>query len=177
MEAQPRWRHEAGSDLTSVQRDVNTRVDAVEIVKHEHLTVVFGHGEITVFGHHKVEADYVGMTRLELGLNRLEAKKRLRKDLLRGEATEDLVQKENLNRTGTCGCRSAALLDAVTGIESTGEFLATGSYHVAKATGEKLIAEFREIGMGGSCGITGAVDRGVGLRGRPWDGVAELRRS
>ncbi len=159
-----------------MKRDVNTRVDTVEVVEHEHLTVIFGHGEIAVFGHHEVDADDMGMARIELGLNGLKAEKGLREDLLRREATKNLVEKANLNRTGARGCRRTALLDAVPGIESIGELFAIGGHHIAEAAGEKLIAEFREIGMGGSGGVAGAVERGIGRRGRPWDGVAELRR-
>ena len=40
-----------------MQGDVDFGIDAVEIVEHEHLAVVLGHGEVGVFGLDEVEAD------------------------------------------------------------------------------------------------------------------------
>ena len=47
VEAKAIGRNEAGSDLACVQGDVYFRIDAVEIVEHQHLAVVLGHGQIT----------------------------------------------------------------------------------------------------------------------------------
>ena len=61
VEAEAVGRHHAGGELTCVERDVDLGVDGVEVVEHEHLGVVLGHGAAPVFGAHEVDADDVGV--------------------------------------------------------------------------------------------------------------------
>ena len=57
VEAEAVGRDEAGSEFAGVERDVHLRIDAVEVVEHQHLAVVLGHGEVAVFGLNEVDAD------------------------------------------------------------------------------------------------------------------------
>ena len=61
VEAEAGGRDEAGSEFAGVERDVDAGVDAVEVVEHEHLAVVLGHGHVGVFGLDEVDADDVGI--------------------------------------------------------------------------------------------------------------------
>ena len=83
-------RDEAGSEFAGVEGDVDAGVDAVEVVEHEHLAVVLGHGHVGVFGLDEVDADYVG-----IGRGQLEVEEGLGEDLLRGEGAEDLAEEAN----------------------------------------------------------------------------------
>jgi hypothetical protein len=53
---------EARSDLAGVESDVHSRIDRVQIVEHEHLPVILGHGEVTILGDDEVDADDDGMS-------------------------------------------------------------------------------------------------------------------
>ena len=48
---------EAGGEFAGVEAMWTFGIDAVEVVEHEHLAVVLGHGQVGVFGLHEVDAD------------------------------------------------------------------------------------------------------------------------
>ena len=70
----------------------------------------------------------------------------MRKDLLRGEAAKDLVEKADLDGAGAGGCGRAAVLDAVAVIERVVELLAIAFDDFADAASEELLAKLRQIG-------------------------------
>jgi len=140
---------EAGSDFAGVEGDVDFGVDGVEVVEHEHLAVVLGHGHVGVFGLDEVDSDYVGRCG-----RKFKVEEGLGEDLLGREGAEDLGEEADLDGTAEGGVRLAAVLDLVAGGEGVGEFLAGGFDFVAEAAGEELVAEFGEFGGGGSGGIS-----------------------
>ena len=134
-------RDEAGSDFACVQGDMHARIDAMQIIEHEHLTVVFGHGEIAVFGHDEVDPDDGGMSGVELRLDGLEAEKGLREDLLGRKAAEDLIEKTDVDLAGRGGRGRSTVFYAVASLKGIGELLAIGSDDVAETFGEELFAK------------------------------------
>jgi hypothetical protein len=164
VEAETFGRDKAGREFSCVKRDVDLRIDAVEIVEHEHLPVVLGHGEIGVFGLDKVETDD---TRV-LGGN-LEGEQRLSEDLLRREGAEDLVEEANLDRTGGAGAELAAVFDLVARVESIVQLFPVYGDFVSETGSEQGIAKAAEILAAGPGGVTGAVLRGVSRRAGPFE--------
>jgi hypothetical protein len=79
-----------------VERDVDLRIDAVEVVEHLHLEVVVAHREVTVFGHDEINSDYVGVRG-----SYFKAEEGLREDLLRWETAEDLIEPVDADGTGS----------------------------------------------------------------------------
>ena len=130
-------------------------IDAVEIVEHEHLPVVLGHGHVGVFGLDEVDADDAGILRGDL-----EGEKGLGEDLLRRKCAKDLVEEADLYGAGGPGAGLAAVFNFVAGVEGVVEFLAIDGDFVAEAGGEESVAEMAEVCAGGSGGVAGAIERG-----------------
>jgi len=95
--------HEARSEFAGVEADVHGGIDAVEVIKHQHLAVILGHGDVAVFRHDEVEADDAGILRGDL-----KGEKSLSEDLLRREATEDLIEETYLYGASCSGVRLAS---------------------------------------------------------------------
>lgn len=169
MEAESFGWDETGSELASVEGDLDARIDAVKIVEHPHLAVVFGHGVEGVFGLNKVDADDVGILRCEL-----KSEERLREDLLRTKRAEYLIEKTNLDRAGRRSVGLTAVLDVVAEFEGVIELFAVDGNFVAKATSEKCGADVSEIRRRGSGGVAGAIVGKIDGRHRPGDRSAEL---
>ncbi len=131
VEAEAIWRDEAGREFASVETDVDRGIDAMEVVEHEHLPVVLGHGQVAVFRHDEVDANDTRILRGDL-----EAEERLGEDLLRRKSAKDLVEETNLYRTSGPGAGLATVFNLVAGVERVVEFLAIDGDFVAKAGGE-----------------------------------------
>ena len=95
VEAEAVGRDEAGGEFAGVEADVDRGIDAVEIVEHEHLAVVLGHGHVGVFGLDEVEADDAGVLRGDF-----KGEEGLGEDLLRREGAEDLVEEADFDGAG-----------------------------------------------------------------------------
>ena len=93
VEAEALWRDHAGGELAGMQRDVDLGVDGVQVVEHQHLSVILGHGIAAIFGANKIDADDIG-----IGGGEFEAEEGLGEDLLRREAAENLVDPVGLAR-------------------------------------------------------------------------------
>jgi hypothetical protein len=113
VETESVGRDEAGSEFASVKADVDLRVDAVEVIQHEHLAVIFGHGQVAVFGHDEVEAENARIDRGDF-----EGQEGLGEDLLRREASENLIKEPYLDGAGFDGVGSATVFDEFAGSES-----------------------------------------------------------
>ena len=94
-------------------------VDAVQVIEHEHLTVVLGHGHVGVFGLNEVDADDTGILRGDF-----EAEERLGEDLLRRKGAENLVEEADFDGAGACSASLAAVFDLVARGKGIIEFLA-----------------------------------------------------
>ena len=139
MEAQARRRHHARRKFTRVQRDVDLRINRVQVVEHLHLQVVVAHGDVAVLRHHEVDADDVG-----IGARDLEAEQRLREDLLRRKAAEHLIEEVNLDVAGRRGVvRPIAVLDAVADVERMRQLATIDRNLIAQTGGDQLVAKRR----------------------------------
>src|SRR5664279_803769 len=61
MEGESVRGNEAGSELASMQADVDFRINGVEVVQHLHLQAVIAHGSVAIFRHDEVDADEGGV--------------------------------------------------------------------------------------------------------------------
>jgi hypothetical protein len=135
VKAEPVGRDEARGKFAGMERDVDRGVDAVEIVEHEHLAVVLGHGHVSIFRLHEVEADDAWILRCDF-----KGEESLGEDLLWREGAEDLIKEADFNRAGGSSIGLATVFDLVAGFESVVEFFAIEGYFVAEAVGEQCVA-------------------------------------
>src|SRR5580704_13250604 len=136
VKAEAGRRHYARCELSGVQRDMHLRIDRVKVVEHLHLQVIVAHGEVAILGHHEVDANDV-----RIGGGDLEAKQRLRKDLLRWVAAKDLVEEVNLNVARRRSiARTIAMFDAVAYFECTRELGAINRDFVTQSSSDQLVA-------------------------------------
>ena len=113
----------------------------MQIVEHLHLQGVVAHGEVAVLGHDEVDADKAGLVGVHACLNGLKAEQRLRKDLLRRIAAQNLVDVADFHLAGGRGLWGAAVLDLAALGFGGAHFFAVGGHFVAQAEGEKFLAE------------------------------------
>jgi hypothetical protein len=74
-------------NFASVQSDVNFGIELVKKFDHAHLLGVIGHGDVTILGHDKVDADET-----RIGHNGFKAEDGLCEDLLLGKSAQDLTE-------------------------------------------------------------------------------------
>jgi hypothetical protein len=152
VEAKAVGRNEARSEFAGVEADVDFGIDAVEVVEHEHLAVIFGHGHVGIFGLNEVDAYD---TRIDGGY--FEGLEGLSEDPLRRESAENLIEEADFDGAGgSCGGLSA-VFDLVASVESIVEFLAIDGNLIAEACGEKSVTETAEVLTCGSGGVAGAI--------------------
>src|SRR5579872_689793 len=80
-------RHEAQREFARVQRDVNSWIDAVQIVDHSHVLVKIVDGNVPIFGHHKIQTYEKRVRRSEF-----EAEQDLCEDCFMGQSAQHLVK-------------------------------------------------------------------------------------
>ncbi|MDX6459812.1 MAG: hypothetical protein QOE55_3509 [Acidobacteriaceae bacterium] len=151
VEAKAIWRDEAGGEFARVERDVDLGVDGVEVVEHEHLAVVLGHGHVGVFGLDVVDADYVGVYR-----GKFEVEDGLGEDLLGREGAEDLGEEADLDGAGGGGGGLATVLELVAAREGVVQlFAGIGEVGAEFGGAEELVAKVSELG---GCGVAMGAD-------------------
>ena len=165
MEAETGGRDEAGGDLAGVERDMDVRVDAVEVIEHAHLAGVLAHGEEVVFGLDEVDAHDVRVGGVRLGGGDFEAEEGLGEDLFGRVGAEDLVEKADFDGAGAGGIGLVAVLDLLAGAEGLGEVGAVGRDFFAEAGGKEFVAKGGELGGSGAGGVERS---GRGRGGGTW---------
>ncbi len=152
---------------------MNPRVNGVQVVEHLHLQGIVAHGDEAVLGLDEVEADearFVSLLacRIHARLDGLKAQQRLREDLPRRKAAQNLVDVADLDPAGGHGLGTAAALDlAALGLGGAHQFAIGGDF-LAQAEGEQFLAVPGKLLAGG------VLTQGVFL-GKP-GGVCEGRR-
>jgi hypothetical protein len=164
VEAEAFGWNESGSEFAGVKADVDLGINTMQIVEHEHLTVVLGHGHVGVFGHDEVEPDDVW-----IGRGYFKSEKGLGEDLLWRKAAENLVEKANLDRTRSSGAGLATVFNLVARVEGIVQLFAIDGGLVAQAGRQEDVAEMAEILTSGSGGVAGTVQGGIGRSGGPGD--------
>jgi hypothetical protein len=66
VEGQTGGRDQTGSQFARMKRDVDSRVNAVQVIEHLHLQVIVAHRDFAVLRHDEVDPDNVGVCRCNL---------------------------------------------------------------------------------------------------------------
>ena len=164
--------NETRSKFAGVEADMDFGIHAVQVVEHEHLPMVFGHGDVAIFRHDEVETDDARILRCHF-----EGEEGLSEDLLRRKAAKNLIEETDFDGACHSGAGLTAVFNAIARVELVIEFLALDSGLVANPGGEQDIAEVAEILACRTCSVASAVLRGVDRSGGPFEVRGQLNNT